>query len=260
MITFSDFRWNRAVPLSWSDTPKTIYYFAKRDNFCGPEIASLVFETFQKWRLLLKERICSLREEVLSNKRRPQWEKKFTMSMSELLLFVVYPSFLRGIETLPSEITVKIVFFRASWISYNRAYSICITIFIVHIKHQLRYVSIQTNIHVCPKTKTIARPTWNFDRYSVGSTFEECWAYNRHVRPWAVCELVCWQLYVAKKRHLLIFWYSFAHRLIPTKSIHWQNLYIEFAECQLSFSRGNVGDKKCENMEIAGLQPYRIFW
>ena len=46
-------------------TPLTFcHHFAKGDNFCRHEAASL--ETFQKWELLLKERICSHREQILS--------------------------------------------------------------------------------------------------------------------------------------------------------------------------------------------------
>ena len=49
------------------------FIFAKRD-ILRQEVVCLVFETFQKWELLLKERLCSKREKILSFKSSPQWE------------------------------------------------------------------------------------------------------------------------------------------------------------------------------------------
>ena len=41
-------------------------YVAMRDNFCRQEAASLVFEIFQKWGLLLKEEFVSRGSEFFS--------------------------------------------------------------------------------------------------------------------------------------------------------------------------------------------------
>ena len=38
---------------------KVCHHFAKGDNFYSQEVASQIFQIFQKWGLLLKERICS---------------------------------------------------------------------------------------------------------------------------------------------------------------------------------------------------------
>ena len=42
------------------------YHFAKGDNSCRQELAFLPLKTFEKCRLLLKERICSQRKQILS--------------------------------------------------------------------------------------------------------------------------------------------------------------------------------------------------
>ena len=57
------------------DTPERFCcHFTKGDNFLRQEVASLVSETFLKWWLLLLERICSQREQILSFKTSPQKE------------------------------------------------------------------------------------------------------------------------------------------------------------------------------------------
>ena len=47
------------------------HHFAKEDNFCRQEVASVAVETISKWGLLLKERICSQREQIPSFKSSP---------------------------------------------------------------------------------------------------------------------------------------------------------------------------------------------
>ena len=48
-----------AILSRWMDNPKRFCRnYSQGDNFCRQEVASIVFETFQKWGLLLNVRIC----------------------------------------------------------------------------------------------------------------------------------------------------------------------------------------------------------
>ena len=58
-------KWNLNCILSKWIHRKHFACFAEGDNFCRHEVVFLEFETFQKWGLLLKERICSLWEQIL---------------------------------------------------------------------------------------------------------------------------------------------------------------------------------------------------
>ena len=57
-------------------TWKFLSQFCRGRQFFQTAIASMVFEPFKIWELLLKERICSLWEQILSFKSSSQWENK----------------------------------------------------------------------------------------------------------------------------------------------------------------------------------------